>query len=94
MSLKWIIVELYSRGLSEYLGTTSLKLLARVFGSTDLVQRLFARMPVTMCLLHVNGKQECLVVGPVCDMGLPRFQQILLIVKVLVVSLYDDHRMV
>ena len=40
-----------------------------------MVQRLFARMPVTMCLLHVHGKKECLVVGPVCDMGLPRFQQ-------------------
>ena len=33
-------------------------------------------MPMTMCLLHVHGKQECLVVGPVCDTGLPRFQHI------------------
>ena len=33
-------------------------------------------MPVTMWLLHVHGKQECLVVGHVCDTGLPRFQHI------------------
>ena len=32
-------------------------------------------MLVTMWLLLVCGKQECLVVGPLCDMGLPRFQQ-------------------
>ena len=47
-----------------------------------------------MWLLLVHGKQELLGVGPVCDMGLPRFQQILLVVKVLVVSLYEGHRMV
>ena len=49
---------------------------------------------MTVCLFHVHGKQECLGVGPVCDMGLPRFQQLLLVVKVLVVSLYDEHHMV
>ena len=43
-----------------------------------LVQRLFARMPVTMWLLHVHGNQECLGLGPVCDTGLPRFQHPLL----------------
>ena len=32
-------------------------------------------MLVTMWLLLVHGKQECLGVGPVCDMGLPRFKQ-------------------
>ena len=32
-------------------------------------------MLVTMWLLLVHGKQECLGVGPVCDMDLPRFQQ-------------------
>ena len=32
-------------------------------------------MPVTICLLLVHGNQECLGVGPVCDMGLPRFHQ-------------------
>ena len=31
-------------------------------------------MPVTMWLLLVHGKQECLGVVLVCDMGLPRFQ--------------------
>ena len=35
-------------------------------------------MPVTMWLLLVHGNQECLGVGPVCDMGLPRFQHVLL----------------
>ena len=38
-------------------------------------------MLVTMWLLLVHGKQECLGVGPVCDMGLPRFQQLFLTVK-------------
>ena len=32
-------------------------------------------MLVTMWLLLVHGKQEFFGVGPVCDMGLPRFQQ-------------------
>ena len=72
--LKWITVELYSRGLSEYLGTTSLKPFSDSFGSTALVRRLFVRMLVTMWLILVHGKQECLGVGPVCDMGIPRFQ--------------------
>ena len=72
--LKWITVELYSWGLSEYLGTTSLQPFSDSFGLTALVQRLFVRMLVTMWLLLVHGKQECLGVGPVCDMDLPRFQ--------------------
>ena len=38
-------------------------------------------MPVTMWLLHVHGNQEFLGVGPVCDMGLPRFQQCRVVVK-------------
>ena len=56
------------------MGTTSLKPFSESFGSTALVQRLFVRMLVTMWLLLVHGKQECLGVGPVCNMGLPRFQ--------------------
>ena len=32
-------------------------------------------MLVTMWLLLVHGNRECLGVGPVCDMDLPRFQQ-------------------
>ena len=35
-------------------------------------------MLVTIWLLLVHGKQEYLGVGPVCDMGLPRFQQVCL----------------
>ena len=42
----------------------------------DLVQRLFVHMLVTMWLLLVHVKQERLGVGPVCDMGLPRFQHL------------------
>ena len=49
--------------------------LSPLVGLTALVQRLFVHMLVTMWLLLVHGKQECLGVGPVCDMGLPRFQQ-------------------
>ena len=43
--LKWITVELYSRGLSEYLGTTSFKPLARA-----LVQRLWFSNCLYVCL--------------------------------------------
>ena len=43
--LKWITVELYSRGLSEYLGTTSLKPLARA-----LVQQLWFSNCFYVCL--------------------------------------------
>ena len=42
-----------------------------------LVQQLFVHMLVTMWLLLVNGKQECLGVGPVFDMSLLRFHHTL-----------------
>ena len=48
--------------------------LSQSFGSTSLVQRLFACMLVTMWLPHVHGNKECLGLGPVCDTVIPRFQ--------------------